>query len=171
MTTLQRTLCTERVTLVHGGGIAEFRHHNSGMSSSNTTSDDDESSDEDDEDDFIQDFDIGVLAEAVLVIKQKPLQKAYRGVKTKRRSPAEIRELEQDMEEYLRNLFSFPHCFSRYQNRFVSCACLSNEQENCSYALLASRLGNFCFCFCYCFFLLLQHLINNLFSFFCGLST
>jgi len=104
------------------------------MSSSDTTAKDDESYDSSDEEneDFMQNVDIVALGDADRVIKLKPLQKAYRGVKTKSQQPGEIRELEWDMEDYLQNLSCFLYCFLRYEKK---------NSENCSYPSLASRLG------------------------------
>ena len=86
------------------------------------------------------------------LIKSQPLKKVLRKVKTKARTPEEIRAFSAEIEDYLTTLFSLPYCFARYQRRFVSCCCVKSAQQGCSFAFLATRLGEFLFYFLFCYF-------------------
>ncbi len=56
------------------------------------------------------------------------------------------------VEEYLWSLLTFPYCFSKYNNKFTSCTCLHDQQENVAYALLADHLSKHTFLFCFVIF-------------------
>ena len=85
---------------------------------------------------------------AYRLIKNHPLQKVFRKVKTKSHTSVEIMAFMEEVEEYLRSLFGFQFCFARYQGRqgqFVKCSCLNFYEQDCSYSDLAARLGElFC---------------------------
>ena len=81
------------------------------------------------------------------LMKANPLTKAYRKVKTKKRTPEEIAAFKMEVEQYLIDLFSLPFCFARFQDRFVMCRCLQLDRERCSFSALAARLGEFIFSF------------------------
>jgi hypothetical protein len=85
------------------------------------------------------------IAVAHRLIKSQPLKKALRKVKTKHRTPEQIRAFNAEIEEYLTTLFNLPYCFSRYQCRFVSCRCVQVAQQGYSFSFLAARLGKFLF--------------------------
>ena len=100
------------------------------------------------------------------LIKTQPLKKALRRVKTKTRTPEEIRTLHTEVEEYLTTLFSLPYCFARYQQRFVSCRCVQLAQQGCSFSFLAVKLGKLFYFFGLPLFSYIT--TSNLFSsFFC----
>lgn len=84
--------------------------------------------------------------------KSAPLKKAFRKGKTSARTPEEITALTAEVEDYLRNLFRLPLCFAQHngqQGQFANCSCLNSFEYQCSYADLASRLGElFYFYFC-----------------------
>jgi hypothetical protein len=45
-------------------------------------------------------------------------------VKTKKRMVEELEAFKVDVEEYLRDLFSLPFCFERFQGCFLNCRCI-----------------------------------------------
>jgi hypothetical protein len=76
--------------------------------------------------------------------KSAPLKKVFRKGKISARTPEKIVALAAEVEEYLRNLFRLPLCFAQYngqQGQFANCSCLNSFEHQCSYADLASRLG------------------------------
>jgi hypothetical protein len=77
--------------------------------------------------------------------------------KFERRSTGKLKGAEDPavVEEYLRRLFTLPSCFSKYNNKFMSCTCLHDQQENVDYAILADRLSKHHFCFCSVIFYIL----------------
>jgi hypothetical protein len=107
-----------------------------------------ETDDEDNNDEIAINPNPEAYSVAYRLIKNHPLQKVFRKVKTKSRTPEEIMAFTEEVEEYLRSLFGFQFCFARYQGRqgqFVKCSCLNFYEQDCSYSDLAARLGElFC---------------------------
>jgi hypothetical protein len=73
--------------------------------------------------------------------KSNPLMKAYRKVRTKKRTEQEITAFKAELEEYLLDLFSLPFCFSPFRGCFVSFRCIQNDRERYSLTALSARLG------------------------------
>jgi hypothetical protein len=77
-------------------------------------------------------------------MKSAPLKKASRKRKTSAWTQEEVTAFMAEVEEYLRNLFQLPLCFSQYigqQGQFANCLCLNSFEHQCSYSALATRLG------------------------------
>jgi hypothetical protein len=96
------------------------------------------------------------------IIKANPIVKAYRKVKTKIRTAEELAAFKVEVEVYLRDLFSLPFCFARFQGCFVTCHCIQLNPERWSFTALAARLGEWFYCSLFSFY---QSSTNLFFSF------
>jgi hypothetical protein len=102
----------------------------------------DEGSIDGDADGIARNADLAAVATAQSLVSGNPL-KLF-----ERKSNGKLKGAEDPtvVEEYLRSLFALPNCFSKYNNKFTSCCCLNEHQENVAYMILADRLSK-CFCF------------------------